>query len=461
QIKMTYVEEKFGDLTKPRINVMLFGDVDAGKSTIAGHLVYRCGPESYKKKVEKYETKAAQLGKHDVKYAWVMDKLLAERERGITIDISLKMIESPRHLITLIDTPGHHNFIKNMITGAAQADCGILIISATAVEQQQSFGSAMLREHLLLAYSMGVRQLIVCVNKMDEKSVAFKEDKFTNIVRSLTHLIERIRFNIQSVPFIPISGWDGDNLVERSNRMPWYNGPTLLMALDNVTGAPQLINKPLRVPIHHNFKIGGVGTVLCGRVETGVMDVGMDVSVFPGHFSDNTTLYGYHNYIPSLEPGDNVSFNIRQSNKFIKRGAVTGAYHNDPPAKAAKFIVQIMILNHPTEIRAGYTPVVCCHTARVACRFSNIIAKINTATSKIIQRDDGDNTPIVLHNGEAALVELVPLKPMCVESFYEYPPLGRVVIQDMHRTIAVGIITSVSKLRPLMSMTTWPTPYVL
>jgi len=267
---------------KTHINLVVIGHVDAGKSTTTGHLIYKCGGID-KRTIEKFEKEAKEIGKASFKYAWVLDKLKAERERGITIDIALWKFETQKYYFTIIDAPGHRDFIKNMITGTSQADCAILVIASPTGEFEAGIAkTGQTREHALLAYTLGVKQLIVLVNKMDEKSTNYSEARFNEIKNEVSNFVKKIGHNPEKVPFVPISGWNGDNMLERSANMPWWKGPTLLEALDAITEPKRPIDKPLRIPLQDVYKIGGIGTVPVGRVETGVLKPGAVVTFAPG-----------------------------------------------------------------------------------------------------------------------------------------------------------------------------------
>jgi len=427
---------------KVHINLVVIGHVDSGKSTTTGHLIYKCGGID-KRTIEKFEKEANEMGKGSFKYAWVLDKLKAERERGITIDIALWKFETKRYYFTIIDAPGHRDFIKNMITGTSQADCAILMIAAAVGEFEAGYAkNGQTREHALLAYTLGVKEMIVCINKMDEKSVEFKEARYTEIKEELSKFLTKCGYKTKDMDFVPISGWAGDNMVERSANMKWYKGRILLEALDNIRPPKRPVEKPLRLPLQDVYKIGGIGTVPVGRVETGVLRPGMTVVFAPvGLSSEVKSVEMHHEQLEEATPGDNVGFNVKGlSIKDIKRGMVAGDSKNDPPMKCASFNAQVIVLDHPNKIMAGYTPVVDCHTSHIACKFNKLIQTIDKRTG---QKKEDD--PKSIKTGDAAIVEMVPSKPMCVEPFSEYPPLGRFAVRDMRKTVAVGVIKSVMR----------------
>merc|ERR1711970_1571576 len=438
------------------VNIVVIGHVDSGKSTTTGHLIYKCGGID-KRAIEKFEKEAAEMGKGSFKYAWVLDKLKAERERGITIDIALWKFETDMYEVTIIDAPGHRDFIKNMITGTSQADCAVLIVAAGVGEFEAGIAkNGQTREHALLAFTLGVKQLIVAINKMDNTEPKYSEGRFTEIVKEVSNYVKKIGYNPKAVAFVPISGWHGDNMIEASSNMPWYkgwaketkeggkaSGKTLFEALDSINPPTRPSDKPLRLPLQDVYKIGGIGTVPVGRVETGVIKAGMVCTFAPAAVTTEVkSVEMHHETLSEGVPGDNVGFNVKNvSVKDIRRGNVAGDSKNDPAKESKTFDAQVIVLNHPGEIQKGYTPVLDCHTAHIACRFNELKEKIDRRSGKKLE----DN-PTKVKSGDAAIVELKPSKPMCVEPFQTYAPLGRFAVRDMRQTVAVGVIKSVDKM---------------
>ncbi|XP_004377187.1 elongation factor 1-alpha, somatic form-like [Trichechus manatus latirostris] len=439
---------------KTHINIVVIGHVDSGKSTTTGHLIYKCGGID-KRTIEKFEKEAMEMGKGSFKYAWVLDKLKAERERGITIDISLWKFETSKYYITIIDAPGHRDFIKNMITGTSQADCAVLIVASGVGEFEAGISkNGQTREHALLAYTLGMKQLIVAVNKMDITEPPYSSARFEEITKEVKSYIKKIGYNSEAVAFVPISGWHGDNMLAASSKMPWFKGWeitrkegnvtgfTLLDALDSIIPPARPTNKPLQLPLQDVYKIGGIGTVPVGRVETGFLQPGMVVTFAPCNITTEVkSVEMHHEALAKALPGDNVGFNVKNvSVRDIRRGNVTGDSKNDPPSEVGSFLSQVIILNHPGSIAAGYSPVLDCHTAHIACKFAELKEKIDRRSGKKLE----DN-PKVLKSGDSAIIHMIPCKPMCVESFSEYPPLGRFAVRDMRQTVAVGVIKAVEK----------------
>merc|ERR1712036_29418 len=407
--------------------------------------------------IEKFEKEANEMGKGSFKYAWVLDKLKAERERGITIDIQLMKFHTEKFFVTIIDAPGHRDFIKNMITGTSQADCAILIVASSTGEFESGISKdGQTREHALLAYTLGVKQMIVGVNKIDNTEPPYDEKRFKEIKKEVESYVKKVGYNPKGVAFVPISGWHGDNMCEDSKNMSWYKGwsieqkgndkpvtgKTLYDAIDSIMPPERPVSKPLRLPLQDVYKIGGIGTVPVGRVETGKLKAGMVVTFSPAQVTTEVkSVEMHHTAVDEAVPGDNVGFNVKNvSIKDIRRGMVASDSKNDPAKESKTFLAQVIILNHPGEIHAGYQPVLDCHTAHVACKFNELREKIDRRSGKVIEEN-----PKMVKTGDAAMVDLILSKPMCVEAFSDYQPLGRFAVRDMRQPVAVGIIKKVDK----------------
>ncbi len=424
---------------KPHLNLVIIGHVDHGKSTLVGHLLFRTGFID-EKTIKMLEEEAKKRGKESFKFAWLLDKLKEERERGVTISLSFMKFETKKYFFTIIDAPGHRDFVKNMITGASQADAAILVVSAREGEFEAGMSpEGQTREHAILARTMGINQLIVAVNKMDATQPPWSEKRYKQIVQILSKFLKSIGYDPSKIPFIPVSAWTGDNLIERSPNMPWYNGPTLIEALDMLQPPSKPIDKPLRIPIQDVYSIAGVGTVPVGRVETGVLKVG-DKVVFmpPGIVGEVRSIETHHVRIEKAEPGDNIGFNVRGvSKRDIRRGDVAG-HPTNPPTVAEEFTARIYVIWHPTAIAVGYTPVIHAHTASIAARITEIVAKIDPRTGKTVEEK-----PKFIKMGDAAIVKFKPIKPMVIEKFSEFPQLGRFAMRDMGKTVGIGVVVDV------------------
>lgn len=424
---------------KPHLNLIMIGHVDHGKSTMTGHILYRLGYFD-EKTMKEIEEQAKKMGKESFRFAWLLDRLKEERERGLTISLSYMKFETKKYFFTIIDAPGHRDFVKNMITGASQADAAILVVSARKGEFEAGMSAeGQTREHAILARTMGINQLIVAINKMDATEPPYSEKRYKEIVEVLSKFLKSIGYDVSKVPFVPISAWTGENLIERSPNMPWYNGPVLVEALDYLVPPAKPIDKPLRIPIQDVYSISGVGTVAVGRVESGVLKSGDKVSIMPPALTAEVkSIETHHVKIEKAEPGDNIGFNLKGvERKDIKRGDVVGPI-DSPPVVADEFTARVMVVWHPTAIAVGYTPVIHIHTASVACRISEIVAKLDPRTGKELEKN-----PQFIKQGDIAIVKFKPIKPLVVEKYSDFPGLGRFAMRDMGKTIGVGQVIDV------------------
>ena len=425
---------------KEHLNMIVTGHIDNGKSTTMGHFLMDLGVVD-ERTIAQHSKESEETGKGDTfKYAWVMDNIKDERARGITIDLAFKKFETPKYFFTLIDAPGHRDFVKNMITGASEADCAILVLSAKEGETDTAVApGGQAREHAFLLKTLGVSQIILAINKMDDSK--FSEDAYKSAKEKGEKLVKSVGYKIENVPAIPISGWTGDNLVKKSENMPWYSGKTLLESFDDFTVPEKPTGKPLRLPIQDVYSITGVGTVPVGRVETGTMKPNDKIIVMPsGAVGEIKSIETHHQEMPSATAGDNIGFNLRGiEKKDIKRGDVLGTPDN-PPTVAKEFKAQIIVINHPTAIAPGYTPVMHCHTAQVAATISAFESKINPATGAAEEEN-----PKFLKVGDSAIVRIRPVRPTCIETFQEFPEMGRFALRDMGSTIAAGIVKEITE----------------
>jgi elongation factor 1-alpha len=418
---------------KPRVNIVTIGHVDHGKSTLIGRLLFDSGaiPEQ---ELRKLKEKAKELKKETFEFAFVMDNLKEERERGVTIDLMFKGFTTDKYDFTIIDAPGHRDFVKNMITGASQADAAILVVSAKDGIQDQT------KEHMYLSKVLGINQLIVAVNKMD--AVNYDESKYKEVKDAVTKLIETLGYQVDKIPFIPVSAYVGDNVAKKSDKMSWYSGPILVKALDDTITAPEKpINKPLRLPVQDIYSITGVGAVSTGRVETGVLKPNDKVIFMPSKVTGEVKSIERHNKsIPQAEPGDNVGFNVRGVGKNdVRKGDVVG-HPNNPPTVAKSFTAQILVLQHPTVITKGYTPVFHINGAHIACKISEITKKLDPKTGSTLEEK-----PDMLKSGDAAVIKVEPTHNLAVEKQSEFPQLAKFAMRDMGKTIAAGIVIDLVK----------------
>lgn len=419
---------------KPHMNLVFIGHVDHGKSTSVGRVLLDTGHiEKYL--IEKYKKEAESKGKGSFEFAWVMDNLKEERERGVTIDVAHKKFTSNKYYFTIIDAPGHRDFVKNMITGTSQADAAVLVVAAPEGVMAQT------KEHVFLAKTLGVNQIIINVNKMDATKPEYSEQRFNEVKEEVGKLLRMVGYKDDSVQFVPTSAFIGENIAQKSPKMTWWKGPTLLECLDNLKIPIKPTQLPLRLPVQDVYSITGIGTVPVGRVETGVMKIGDNVSFSPSNVGGEVkTIEMHHEILPQAEPGDNVGFNVRGIGKNdIKRGDVCG-HSSNKPTVAKSFLAQIAVLQHPSVITVGYTPVFHLHTAQVACTFEELQKKLDPKTGQVKEEN-----PQFIRTGDIAIVKITPTRPLVIEKVKEFPQLGRFAIRDMGTTVAAGMCLDIEK----------------
>jgi elongation factor 1-alpha len=417
---------------KTHINLAVVGHIDHGKSTLIGRLLHDTGAIE-KHVIDKYKKDAEAKGKGTFEFAWVMDSLREERDRGITIDVAHRRFDTDKYYFTIVDCPGHRDFVKNMITGASQADAAILVVDAKDGVQAQT------KEHVFLSKTLGINQMIVAINKMD--SVKYSEDRFKEVKKEVGGLLKMVSYKTDKMSFIPVSAYKGDNIVKLSDNTPWYKDLTILKALDTIEKPGIPVDLPLRLPVQDVYTISGVGTVPVGRVETGKMKKGDKVIFQPADIvGEIKSIEMHHEEMPEALPGDNIGFNVRGvARKDLRRGDVCG-HLDTPPTVAEEFTAQIVILQHPTAVTVGYTPVFHCYTTQVACTFIELQKKLDPKTGQVVEEN-----PTFLKSGDAAIVKIRPTRPFVIERAKDIPQLGRFAVRDMGMTIAAGICLDVKK----------------
>jgi elongation factor 1-alpha len=419
---------------KPHMNLVFIGHVDHGKSTMVGRLLLDAGAVE-PHIIEKFRKEAEAKGKGSFEFAWVMDNLKEERERGVTIDVAHKRFDTDNYYFTIIDAPGHRDFVKNMITGTSQADAAVLVVAAPEGVMAQT------KEHIFLARTLGVTQVIVAVNKMDATKPEYDEARFNAVKAQVQEITKSIGYKDDQVKFIPVSAFKGDNMVKDAGNLGWWKEGTLLQGLNALTLPKKPEGLALRWPIQDVYSITGVGTVPVGRIETGVMKANQKVIFMPSNVQGEIkTIEMHHEILPQASCGDNVGANVRGvGKKDVRRGDVAGPAEN-PPTVAKSFTAQIIVLNHPSAITVGYTPVFHLHTAQVACRFEALLKKLDQKTGAVVEEN-----PEFLKTGDGAIVKVVPTRPLVIETAKEFPQLGRFAIRDMGQTVAAGMCVEIEK----------------
>lgn len=415
---------------KEHLNLVFVGHVDNGKSTLIGSIFYATGILS-QQELDKLKAKAAEMGKATFEFAFFTDESEEERKRGVTIELSHKKFSTSKYDFTIIDAPGHRDFIKNMITGASQGDAAVLVVDCQTGVMPQT------KEHIFLCKTLGIRQMMVAINKMD--LVNYKEDAYKKVAEDVKVWLKSAGFDVATVKFIPVSALYLENVAKKSEKMPWWTGKSLVGEMDDLKMPEKPTNLPLRIPVQDVYSITGIGAVPVGKVITGVMKVNDKVVFMPsGSVGEVKSIEMHHETIPEAIPGDNIGFNVRGVGKDdIKRGDVCGLA-SSPPTVVKKFKAQVIIIDHPTVITPGYTPVFHCGTTQVACTFTKLLAQIDARTGAVKQEN-----PDVLRKGDAAIVEITPSKPMVMEEKGVIPQLSNFAIRDMGKTIGAGMCIKV------------------
>ena len=421
---------------KPNMNVVFVGHVDAGKSTCVGRMLFDGGAVS-EQEMKKLREEAAKHGKAGFEFAYIMDNIKEERERGVTIDLAYKKLMTDKYQITIIDAPGHRDYVKNMITGASQADAAFLVIAAPSGVQPQT------TEHLWLLRTMGVKNVAIAVNKMD--AADYSEEKYNQVKEDVSKLLQQVGIDAKATPFIACAGLTGENILNKSDKMPWYKGPTIREQID-LFPAPELpTNLPMRMPVQDVYEITGIGTVPVGKVETGIIKVGQKVKVLPGRTGEGIegevkTIEAHHESMPEALAGENVGINIRGvGKKDMARGDVI-CEASSPIPVVQEFIAQIAVINHQTVLAKGYTPVFHIHTAQVPCQFVELIAQIDPRSGEVIKE-----SPDFLKNGDVAKVRIKPQGRLALETQKDNPFMSRFAVRDAGATVAAGVCLEITK----------------
>jgi len=454
---------------KKHVSVVICGHVDSGKSTTTGHLLFKLGGIS-EREMQKLKDEAKVLGKDSFAFAFFMDTQKQERERGITIQCTTKEFFTTNYHYTIVDAPGHRDFIKNMISGASCADTAVLMVPAdggftTAVAKGDHKASEVMgqtRMHATLLNLLGITQLIVCVNKMDSDTAKYSEDRYKEIRDEMRLMLKQTGWNpklIENIPILPISGWLGDNLIEKSTNMKWWAGldmkvedktvhlDTLLDALDKFVQLPKRDDSaPLRIPVSGNYQIKGVGTVITGRIEQGSLKPGDEVIFLPTHTAANEckgrvfSIEMHHKSLPVAYSGDNIGINMKglPKDNMPTSGNIMVLSSDTALKPATKFTATVQVLTHPGELKVGYTPIVYVRTDHSSCKLTAIVWKMGKETG-----GQKVENPVMLKAGEVAEVEWTPQQPLVVDTFKSCPGLGRVAIMDGNSVVMIGKVNKI------------------
>ena len=457
---------------KKHLSIVICGHVDSGKSTTTGRLIFDLGGIN-EREMKKLQDEADRLGKSSFAFAFYMDRQKDERERGVTIACTTKEFFTNNYHYTIIDAPGHRDFIKNMISGAGQADVGLLMVPAdgnftTAIAKgnhKENEIQGQTRQHARLLNLLGVKQLIIGVNKMDSDTAGYSEARYNEVRDEMISMLSRVGwkpdFVKKSVPIIPISGLHGENLLTKSKKMDWWKGTdvqignesvhvdTILDALDKFARVPERPTESLfRMPVSGIYKIKGVGDVITGRVEQGTIKPGEEVVFIPTNTPSSQcggkvfTVEMHHKSVPSAGPGDNVGINIKGLSKtnMPRVGDIMILKKDSTLGKVKEFTAQVQVLDHPGELKKGYTPISFVRTGRSAVRLSEIKWKVGKETGgKKLEE------PVSLKANEMAEVVFKPTQPFVLDTFSNCEGLGRVAIMEGNGVVMLGKVTAVEK----------------
>jgi elongation factor 1-alpha len=429
---------------KPGTSLVVVGTRGSGKTTALANIASLLG--GFEKQAhEEVSSLAKEFGRPDARNAWMLDRLMTERERGLTIEASITGFQSESFSYTAIDTPGDPSLSRNMMGVLSMSDVAALVVSAAAGEYEESSESGRIREAALACFTMGIKNVVVWVTKMDDLSVDFAAARYEEIKKAVSGVIKEVGYKQREVPVVPISGATGDNLVAKSPNMDWYDGKTVVETLDEIGPINRPAEKPLRLPVHKVHAAGESGTVIVGRVEAGTLRVGIKLVFSPGGFTGEVqSIQIDGEKVSEAKGGDIVGVALEGvSAEDLKRGMVASPPTNDPAAAAETFLAQVVVFDHPGTIRPGYSPAIMVHTAQVPCEFEELVSKIDRKTGKEeAGKPDGAKT------GEVVTVRMRPCQPVCVETFSAFPSLGRFAIMDHNRIVGVGVIKEVTK-RPI------------
>lgn len=431
---------------KLRLEVVIFGDSFSGKKTLIGHLIFKSGGLD-RRTIERYEKQARESNDPNflVKYRWVIE-LLSKLQSESYIDLSsfLYMFETVKYRFNSnISFPSQPEyFIKQIISQKIPSDICLFVVSAATGEFEAGISSiGKIYEQLLLILTAEMRNIIICINKMDEPSVLYSETRFQQIKNQLSEFIQKIGYNYENIPLIPISCWRGDNITHKSPNMTWYKGPILIEALNQSTPPPDLSLKPLRVPIRDIYKVPGVGIVCGANVDSGILKR-MKVFFAPSEiYAEVRSIEYYYELVDHAIPGDNIGFSLRQTPLGnIHRGDVLGDPDHDPPRATESFVAQVLILNSTGKISCGFTPTIHCNSTCTPCKVEQLVKKINFYSGKTFEEN-----PTFIQRDDFALVKFVPCKPVVIEKFSDFPTLGCFSIYDKGETIGIGVVKYVTK----------------
>ncbi|XP_030261060.1 HBS1-like protein isoform X1 [Sparus aurata] len=427
---------------KPLLNLVVIGHVDAGKSTLMGHLLYLLGNVN-KRTMHKYEQESKKAGKASFAYAWVLDETGEERDRGVTMDVGMTKFETNSKVVTLMDAPGHKDFIPNMITGAAQADVAVLVVDASRGEFEAGFeAGGQTREHALLVRSLGVTQLAVAVNKMDQ--VNWQQERFKDITSKLGHFLKQAGFKESDVFYIPTSGLSGENLVTRSSvsqLTSWYSGPSLLEQIDSFKAPQRSVDKPFRLCVSDVFKDQGSGFCVTGKIEAGYIQTGEKILAMPPNETCNVKGITLHDEaLDWAAAGDHVSLTVTGMDIIKINVGCVFCDPKEPIRVCTRFRARILLFNIEVPITQGFPVLLHYHTVSEPATIRKLISVLHKSSGEVLKKK-----PKCLSKGMNAIVEIQTQRPVSLELYKDYKELGRFMLRYVGSTIAAGVVTEIKE----------------
>jgi peptide chain release factor subunit 3 len=427
----------YGD-EREHLNLVFIGHVDAGKSTIGGQILYLTGSVD-ERTIQKYEREAKDKNRDSWYMAYIMDTNEEERAKGKTVEVGRAHFTTDKRRYTILDAPGHKNYVPNMISGASQADVGVLVISARKGEFETGFErGGQTREHALLAKTLGISKMVVVVNKMDEPSVQWAQERFDEIVTKMTPFLRGSGFNVKKdVVFLPISGLMGVNMRERPKKetIPWYDGPCFFEVLDDLESPDRDPTKPFRMPLQDKYK--DMGTVVMGKIESGTVRRGDNLLVMPNKIPVKVVaIFRDADEVQAAKPGENLR--IRLSG--VEEEDITPGYVVCGPKKPIPAVVEfeaqlqiLELLDHKSIFTAGYKAVLHIHSIVEECEVVELLSQIDPKTKKKLKKK-----PLFVKGNTVITCRIQVQEAICIELFLDFPQLGRFTLRDEGKTVAIG-----------------------
>ncbi|KAI9270420.1 P-loop containing nucleoside triphosphate hydrolase protein [Phascolomyces articulosus] len=430
------VQDLYG---KEHLNIVFMGHVDAGKSTMGGNILFLTGMVD-KRTMEKYEREAKEAGRESWYLSWALDTGNEERAKGKTVECGRAYFETDKRRYTILDAPGHKNYVPSMITGASQADVGVMVISARKGEFETGFErGGQTREHTMLAKTSGINKMIIAVNKMDDPTVQWDKTRYDEILGKLTPFLKQTGFNPKTdIYFMPVSGYTGANIKERAKQCTWYSGPSLLEYLDNMKTLERKLNAPLMLPVAEKYK--DMGTIIVGKIESGHIKKNQSIMLMPNkHVCEITAIYNEtEDEVDHAICGDNVRVRLKGVEEDDVMPGFLLCDKKKPVQTSTQYEAQLAILDHKNIICAGYTAVMHVHSAVEEVTISALLHLLDKKTGRKSKRP-----PQFVKQGQKVIARIETAGPICIETFEDYPQLGRFTLRDEGKTVAIGRITKV------------------